>query len=46
MKEKPYRTTRTTRRWNAFVKGFVWVFLVIFVLTSVGLTLVVVSSAR
>ena len=46
MRPKAYRTSRTTRRWNVFVKAFVWVFLGIFVLTSVGVTLIVFSSGR
>ena len=46
MRPKPYRTTKTTRHWNMLTKAFVWVFLVIFVVTSVGVTLFVVSSGR
>jgi signal peptidase I len=46
MRPKEYRTSRATRHWNALTRAFVWVFLVIFVLTSVGVTLFVVSSGR
>lgn len=41
MRPKPYRRSRG--RGKIFVKAFVWVVLGIFVLTSVGVALVVVS---
>ena len=40
MRPKPYRTDR---KWNGVTKAFTWVLLAIFVLTSVGVALVVVS---
>ena len=46
MRPKAYRTSRTTRHWNRLTKAFVWIFLVIFVITSVGVTLFVVSTGR
>ncbi|MDB5043216.1 MAG: hypothetical protein JWN27_3942 [Candidatus Eremiobacteraeota bacterium] len=36
MKPKPYRTSPTSRHWSRLTKAFVWIFLVIFVATSVG----------
>ncbi|HEX3468497.1 MAG TPA: hypothetical protein VHT05_10495 [Candidatus Elarobacter sp.] len=41
MKPKPYRRSRGPG--NVLVKAFVWVVLGIFVLTSVGVALVVVT---
>jgi hypothetical protein len=38
MRPKPYRTNR---HWTNATKAFVWVLLAIFVLTSVGVALVV-----
>ena len=46
MRPKAYRESKTTRHWNRLTKAFVWVFLAIFVLTSVGVTLFVVSTGR
>ena len=46
MRPKEYRTSRASRHWNRLTKAFVWVFLVIFVVTSVGVTLFVVSTGR
>jgi len=40
MRPKEYRTSRTARQWNVLTKVFVWIVLVIFVLTSVGVALV------
>jgi hypothetical protein len=42
MKPKPYRTSPTSRHWGVLTKAFVWVFLVIFIVTSVGVALFVV----
>jgi hypothetical protein len=44
MRPKEYRTSRTGRQWNVLTKAFVWVVLVIFVLTSVGVALVGLRS--
>ncbi|HTD32779.1 MAG TPA: hypothetical protein VK665_03890 [Candidatus Elarobacter sp.] len=42
MRPKPYR--RPSRFANAWIKAFVWVLLAIFVLTSVGVALVVTAA--
>ena len=42
MKPKPYRSSPTSRHWNRLTKAFVWIFLVIFIVTSVGVALFVV----
>ncbi len=44
MRPKPYR--RQGRTFNVVVKAFVWVVLVIFVVTSVGVALFVTATAR
>ena len=41
MRPKPYRRSRFG---NAWLKAFVWVLLAIFVLTSVGVALVVTAA--
>lgn len=43
MRPKAYRTSRTTRHWNRITKAFVWVFLIIFIVTSVGVVFVLSS---
>lgn len=44
MRPKPYRRPR--RGFNVAVKAFVWVVLVIFVVTSVGVALFVTTTSR
>ncbi len=40
MRHKPYR--RDGRQFNGLMKAFVWVLLTVFILTSVGVALVMV----